>query len=422
MTKATYKRDLIVFAFNSFLALSGLGIVLYLYFNHPVAYGYFISEDHWAEYGSFASWAISFCLIAWALWSRPGLRKPGIFLLAFASLLFALEEISWGQRIIGFSPPDFFLVHNRQAEANLHNVAFLKRKFLAVLIILWCVLPLLLKSVVTRLRQWSDKLLIPIVPIRFWPFFFLASGLLIYRPFYYGDEIAELYVGIGFAGLSLDIAISNQRRFDENLHYMYSMLRIILVIILVSMVLTHFFAKKTPEDKLNVLASFGYPSHGMYRQAKMVFDFINRNPEFSRKSTPFNEAVVLKKMGYKEEAREVLESMLIKQVRRRQKGPYDPETYRDMGIILTQLERYDDAYRQFEIALELDRQRLKKVYDRTAEAKIRWSLAKTLFAMGDTNAADKQLSNAIDIAPDTFTKSKMRRWIKFERVRARFQK
>ncbi|MET0201749.1 MAG: hypothetical protein ABW245_07835, partial [Gaiellaceae bacterium] len=38
-------------------------------------------------------------------------------------LLFAAgEEISWGQRIIGFRPPALFLEHNFQQESNLHNL------------------------------------------------------------------------------------------------------------------------------------------------------------------------------------------------------------------------------------------------------------------------------------------------------------
>lgn len=40
-----------------------------------------------------------------------------------AALVFALEEISWGQRIIGFSSPSVFAEHNHQGETTLHNFA-----------------------------------------------------------------------------------------------------------------------------------------------------------------------------------------------------------------------------------------------------------------------------------------------------------
>ena len=43
------------------------------------------------------------------------------FILCIAWLIFALEEISWGQRIFGIESPEFFLGHNYQQETNIHN-------------------------------------------------------------------------------------------------------------------------------------------------------------------------------------------------------------------------------------------------------------------------------------------------------------
>ena len=42
--------------------------------------------------------------------------------LASLCVLFALEEISWGQRLFGYSPPRYFLENNYQLELNLHNI------------------------------------------------------------------------------------------------------------------------------------------------------------------------------------------------------------------------------------------------------------------------------------------------------------
>lgn len=47
-------------------------------------------------------------------WFAAGL---GVF-----CMLVALEEISWGQRLLGYPPPDYFLQENYQQELNLHNV------------------------------------------------------------------------------------------------------------------------------------------------------------------------------------------------------------------------------------------------------------------------------------------------------------
>lgn len=48
--------------------------------------------------------------------------KGGCLLLAGFCLVVAGEEISWGQRLFGFKPPEVFLEKNFQQEANLHNV------------------------------------------------------------------------------------------------------------------------------------------------------------------------------------------------------------------------------------------------------------------------------------------------------------
>lgn len=60
---------------------------------------------------------------------RPARRPwPGrigaaaVLAMAGAALLAAMEEISWGQHLLGFPSPPFFLRHNRQGETNLHNL------------------------------------------------------------------------------------------------------------------------------------------------------------------------------------------------------------------------------------------------------------------------------------------------------------
>jgi len=60
---------------------------------------------------------------------KPKLKiKPltfqAIFLLLFSilSILVAIEEISWGQRIFGIESNNFFLKYNVQKETNIHNL------------------------------------------------------------------------------------------------------------------------------------------------------------------------------------------------------------------------------------------------------------------------------------------------------------
>ena len=51
-------------------------------------------------------------------------RWLGLLYILFAAIIavFAMEEISWGQRLLGFGTPDYFDRNNMQREVNLHNL------------------------------------------------------------------------------------------------------------------------------------------------------------------------------------------------------------------------------------------------------------------------------------------------------------
>lgn len=58
---------------------------------------------------------------------RPGeydaLMQEGDELVAMFCLFVALEEISWGQLLLGYVPSAVFLEYNTQQETTLHNFA-----------------------------------------------------------------------------------------------------------------------------------------------------------------------------------------------------------------------------------------------------------------------------------------------------------
>lgn len=69
-----------------------------------------------------------------------------ILLVAIGAYLIAMEEISWGQRILGFESGDFFSSHNSQKETNLHNLIsgeYLNLVIYGLIYILFIFLPLI---------------------------------------------------------------------------------------------------------------------------------------------------------------------------------------------------------------------------------------------------------------------------------------
>jgi hypothetical protein len=180
---------------NSIVAFALLGAWATSEFS-PTFHQRQLQEDGVVEWATFFAF-----LIAAAVATRQLLRTHGRTLDRVALLgvgLFCVfvagEEISWGQRILGFKPPDVFLEHNYQQETNLHN--FLK----TILDTRWIVLFIaLVYGVFAPLvaRRW--KLLAPLAPaIGVAPSFAIVAFLEGFYPFELSGELAELLLGLCF--------------------------------------------------------------------------------------------------------------------------------------------------------------------------------------------------------------------------------
>ncbi|MBK6508419.1 MAG: hypothetical protein IPG06_02510 [Haliea sp.] len=102
-----------------------------LYANFPRLYLRVVKEDGLIEYLQalcFLSAAVIGFLTAYRLSKTPHKFKfIVISLFSIGSLLIFGEEISWGQRIIGFSTPETISQINTQNEFTAHNLFFLQR-------------------------------------------------------------------------------------------------------------------------------------------------------------------------------------------------------------------------------------------------------------------------------------------------------
>ncbi|TPW20878.1 MAG: hypothetical protein FD126_1245 [Elusimicrobia bacterium] len=100
----------------------------------------------WLTVGAFSAAAVAFGAVARR---GRGQARLGAVLAAAFCVFVAGEEISWGERILGFVPPELFLRDNVQQELSLHNIlqAYLKPKWAVVgLLGLWgAALPIALR-------------------------------------------------------------------------------------------------------------------------------------------------------------------------------------------------------------------------------------------------------------------------------------
>ena len=110
--------------------LDGIALlIIFLSFFYPKAYHALMEEDYIGEWITFYAFLLSGFIILTHLWfsRKNGLKLFSLsFLIPLAVAAFCLvvagEEVSWGQRIFAFKPPNIFLEKNYQQELNVHNL------------------------------------------------------------------------------------------------------------------------------------------------------------------------------------------------------------------------------------------------------------------------------------------------------------
>lgn len=129
-------------------------------------------------------------------------------------LFVALEEISWGQRLIGYRPPVYFLDQNFQQEFNIHNVVDTDLRKLAlsgVIVGYGVVLPLLTLWPVSSSLLSRIGMIAP--PIGLLPMFVATFILYEWYPWSHTGEWVETFLGLGF----LFAALVAARHYSANI-------------------------------------------------------------------------------------------------------------------------------------------------------------------------------------------------------------
>ncbi len=161
-----------------------------------------IDEDHPIEWAQFfailaASGVFALAAVRARAQGRHGLTAIYV-VVAVGAFLAAGEEISWGQRILGFATPGQLDTINHQGESNLHNISAVQRLFnlgelLAGLYGLLLPLLWLMPAVRARIARWLDPLLVPplcLIALFFLPFAYRTIRLVLLPDA--GERIVEL--------------------------------------------------------------------------------------------------------------------------------------------------------------------------------------------------------------------------------------
>jgi hypothetical protein len=155
----------------------------------PRLYGLLANEDglvEWAQVVALIVVLAACVSLAIALWRVDRRSLAALYAVAAIGAMFVIgEEISWGQRILGFATPESLEDVNNQGETNIHNVGIVLRIFnLGVLAV--CAAAMALP--VLRWTRWRNVarsiegfVLIPplaLIPAFAFPFLYRALRLL----------------------------------------------------------------------------------------------------------------------------------------------------------------------------------------------------------------------------------------------------
>jgi hypothetical protein len=168
----------------------------------------FIPEDGLLETGTaamiFAAGVIVLLRYFRERGTHPRAFAISSFVLVFVFFFVAGEEISWGQRIFGIEPGEFFIENNRQNETNLHNLEvygvnlnklIFSKGLVTFLVIFYLIVPHFFKKR-GKLHDRLSKLYFPI-PKPHHGFFMLFIGIVIDQiPSPKRGELNEVCLGI----------------------------------------------------------------------------------------------------------------------------------------------------------------------------------------------------------------------------------
>ncbi len=151
----------------------------------------------WATVWAFLG-AAAFSLLA-ARRQRRSTGEVPWFLVGVALFCFviAMEEISWGQRLLGYRPPAYFLEHNFQQELNLHNLTssgLRKQGLKAIILGYGVLLPAL--AWIPVVGRWLSTLAVVAPPIGLAPAFVATFATYQIYPWTLVGEWVELMLGL----------------------------------------------------------------------------------------------------------------------------------------------------------------------------------------------------------------------------------
>jgi len=233
--------DAAFFLIANILVLAIVAFAYVLESGYPDFYYLSIQEDEVLEWSSFWSFLLAavMCLRRAADYRLTARRFPWYLLgLALFCFIVAMEEISWGQRVLGYRPPAYFLAHNFQQEFNFHNIVESDLRKLALTLVIGgygIVLPLAARF--SLLKTWLDRIGVLTSTSALLPAFVATLMLYILYPWSHSGEWVELMLGVGilFSIVHMPRNFGDGTPAEQNARYGSSKITLIASIAVISL-------------------------------------------------------------------------------------------------------------------------------------------------------------------------------------------
>ncbi len=355
---------------------------------------------------------------------RPGWRRLGPGLFGVACFLVAMEEISWGERILNVSAPAFFQNENLQGELTLHNLAGpadYNHHIVRTTVLFAFVWP-----VASRWIPWLQTLRrrfgIPSVPVELLPFFVVP--VLIYYWYLsprvlripYAFEIVELTLGIALAVLAGDVLRQTGSDRHAGQRAVAATVAILAGVWLLAAPLVFFFSNDAATKReLHKFTAHYFPGRVMPREALRVHDYFAQHPDMRSPETRFHEGILLIRLGREESGRLALELALREAD---QKRAAKPGVLRLASLAQEYLGQEEKARRTFAEAIREDNLRAATdhIFDR---AQALASLGITHLAQRSRGKAETAFAAVDSLALTRGQRYRTNRWIDREQGRLR---
>lgn len=266
--------------FWTLLSLAGAWWLYQLYLSHPVRYALLLNEDGMLEYATATCFLVAAAASLWtALRTTGGMRRLVCAFIGFGFFVVGMEEMSWGQRILGFETPEAMKAINRQEELTLHNVVsgHLINDLIVTTVLIWLVVSAVLwKTGKTEKLHRSGW---PLASLATAGVFLLVAALLHWTPRPRYQEGTEAFLGAAI----LVWTVERMMRYtaSRSLDWRRSGIAMLVALVMASG-LAYGMQKKYPSWTgwvLNTLAHDYYLPRGHYEQAAEVYAFIEENPK-----------------------------------------------------------------------------------------------------------------------------------------------